>query len=167
VAERPPFVDATVFLGMHHQDPQIRRRSLGFFHGHYTQQVWMNFEQIGICDAVIWQQRREIQDAYYPFMDRLHSDMQIIREGHHTRELELALGHPELKRLRPEQALLAAQVLAREGALVSHDPELRRLPCLRSRQWDFTSAPPDAAFPADLQALYEASCAFVHASGEG
>ena len=166
MAERPSFVDATVFLGMHHQDPLIRQLSLRFFRGHYSHQVSMNFEQVGICDAVIWQQRREVQDAYYPFMDRLHSDMQIMREGYHTRELEHALGHPELKILRPEQALLAAQVLAREGMLVTHDPALCRLPCLRSQRWDFASAQPDATFPADLQALYETSCAFVHAPGE-
>jgi hypothetical protein len=94
--------------------------------------------------------------------------MQIMREGYHTRELELALGHPELKILRPEQALLAAQVLAREGVLVTHDPALRRLPCLRSQRWrwDVASVQPDATFPADLQALYETSCAFVYAPGE-
>jgi len=166
MSERPSFVDATVFLGMHHKDPLIRQHSLRFFRSHYGHQVSMNFEQVGICDAVIWQQRREVQDAYYPFMDRLHSDMQIMREGYQTRELEHALGHPELKILRPEQALLAAQVLAREGVLVTHDPALRRLPCLRSQRWDFASAQPDATFPADLQALYETSCAFVHTPGE-
>jgi hypothetical protein len=126
----------------------------------------MNFEQVGICDAVIWRQRREVQDAYYPFMDRLHSDMQIVREGYQMRELDLALGHPELKSLRPEQALLAAQVIAREGVLATHDPALHRLPCLRSRTWDFASAHQDAVFPEDLQALYEMSRAFVHAPGE-
>ena len=166
MGERAPFVDATVFLGMHHRDPVIRQHSLGFFRGHYSHQVWMNFEQVGICDAVIWRQRREVQDAYYPFMDRLHSDMQIMREGYHMRELDLALGHPELKSLRPEQALLAAQVMAREGVLVTHDPVLQRLPCLRSQRWNFASADPDAAFPEDLQALYETSCAFVHTPGE-
>lgn len=166
MAERTPFVDASVFLGMHHQDPLLRRHSLGFFRGHYRHQVWMNFEQVGICDAVIWRQPREVQDVYYPFMDRLHSDMQIVREGYQMRELDLALGHPELQSLRPEQALLAAQVMSRQEVLATHDPALHRLPCLRSHLWDFASAHPDAAFPADLQALYETSCAFVHAPGE-
>jgi hypothetical protein len=166
VAERTSFVDASVFLGMHHRDPDIRRCSLGFFRGHYHHRVWMNFEQIGICDAIIWRQRRTVQDAYYPFMDRLHSDMQIVREGYQMQELELALGHPELKILRPEQALLAAQVIACDGVLVTHDPVLHRVPCLSSRLWNFTSARPAPGFPADLQALYEASCVFVHAPGE-
>lgn len=160
------FVDASVFLGMHHQDDVIRQRSLGFFRSYFADQVRMNFEQVGICDAVIWRQSREVQDLYYPFMDRLHSDMQIVREGYSTRELNLAAGHRELQGLRPEQALLAAQVLAHEGVLATHDPALRRLPCVQSQLWDFASSPSHAAFPPELQALYETSRAFVHAARE-
>lgn len=160
--DRPAFVDATVFLGMHHRDEPVRRRSLEFFRSYYARKVWMNFEQIGICDAVIWRQRREIQDLYYPFMDRLHSDMQIVREGYRRRELEIALAHPDLRSLRPEQALLAAQVLDRDGVLVTHDAALQHVPCVRSQLWDFESSAPDAVFPAELEALYETSCAFVY-----
>jgi len=166
VRDPVPFVDATVFLGMHHQDRVIRRRSLEFFRGSYAREVRMSFEQIGICDAVIWRQRREIQDRYYPFMDRLHSEMPIARGGYSARELTLAVGHPELQELQPEQALQAAQVLARGGVLVTHDPALRALPCLQSRLWDFGVPRPPAAFPPELQALYETSCVFVHAASE-
>jgi len=166
MSERIPIVDATVFLGMHHRDEQIRRRSLGFFAAHFAGRVRMSFEQVGICDAVIWQERREIQDLYYPFMDRLHSDMQIVREGYGAHELHLTLGHPRLRELRPEQGLLAAQVLASGGVLVTHDPALRELRCVQPRLWDFSAADPDAAFPPELQALYERSRAFVHGAGE-
>jgi uncharacterized protein DUF6190 len=164
--EPAPFVDASVFLGMHHQDDLIRQRSLGFFRSYFTAPVRMNLEQVGMCDAVIWRESREVQDLYYPFMDRLQSDMQIVREGYSTRELDLAVGHRELQGLRPEQALLAAQVLTREGALVTHDPVLRRLRCLQSHLWGFESARADAGFPPKLQALYETSCAFVYAAPE-
>lgn len=166
MAEPTAIVDATVFLGMHDQDEVLRQRSLGFFRSSFARQVWMNFEQVGICDAVIWRQSREVQDLYYPFMDRLHSDMQIVREGYSTRELDLAVSHPDLQGLRPEQALLAAQVLARRAALVTHDPVLRRLPCLQSQLWDFASADPRAAFPPELEALYETSRVFVHVALE-
>jgi hypothetical protein len=159
------FLDATVFLGMHHRDDQLRQRSLGFFRTCYGRRAWMNYEQIGICDAVIWRQHREIQDLYYPFMDRLHSDMQIVREGYQRIELDLALGHPELEHLLSEQALLAAQILARDAVLATHDPALHGLACMRSRLWDFTAADHKVAFPAELQALYETSCAFVHTTG--
>ena len=166
--EPVPIADATVFLGMHHRDPELRRRSLDFFRGHFDRRVRMSFEQIGICDAVIWQQPREIQDLYYPFMDRLHSDMEIVRGGYSARELALAAQHPELHGLAPEQALLAAQVLAEGGALATHDPELLRLSCVRSRLWDWGPAPsrPPAAFPPALEALYEASRGFVHGGQE-
>jgi hypothetical protein len=163
--DRVPVVDATVFLGMHHKDEVIRQRSLGFFRSHYSDHVWMNYEQVGVCDAVIWRQDRAVQDQYYPFMDRLHSEMQIVRGGYRVEELDLALGHPELKSLRPEQALLAAQALARATVLVTHDPDLRAVPCMRPRLWDFPPAPASAQFPAELQALYERSRVFVHSGG--
>jgi hypothetical protein len=71
--ERTIFVDASVFLGMHHRDESVRNHSLWFFRHQYAAAVKMNYEQVGICDAVIWQESREVQDLYYPFMDRLHT----------------------------------------------------------------------------------------------
>jgi predicted nucleic acid-binding protein len=162
MVEGAPFIDAGVFLGMHHEDELTRRRSLAFFRGHVDAEARMNFEQIGICDAIIWQKSRKVQDLYYPFMDRLHSDMRILREGYTFREIDLALSHHELKGLLPEQALLAAQVLHRGVALFTHDPALRRLPCLRSHLGDFEALDPRAAFPPELEALYEPSRSFVH-----
>lgn len=161
-----PTVDATVFLGMHHRDDELRRRSLGLFCSFFTRKVRMNYEQVGICDAVIWQQSREVQDLYYPFMDRLHTDMKILREGYDRAALELALGHPELQQVRPEQALQAAEVMASGGVLATHDPVLQRLACLRHHLWDFSAAPAQAAFPAELQALYETSQIFIHGARE-
>jgi len=160
--EDAPFIDAGVFLGMHHEDDRIRKRSLAFFRSHFARQVRMNFEQIGICDAIVWRQSRQAQDLYYPFMDRLHSEMRILREGYAFREINLALDRRELRGLRPEQALLAGQALHREGVLFTHDPALRGLACLRSRLGNFDALDPRAAFPPDLQALYESSRSFIH-----
>lgn len=171
MASRPksganPTVDATVFLGMHHRDAVLRQRSLGLFCSLFSAAVRMNYEQVGICDAVIWQQSRQVQDLYYPFMDRLHTDMQIQREGYERAALELALGHPELQALRPEQALQAAEVMARGGALATHDPELQRLACLRGHLWEFPASAAPAVFPGELQALYETSQIFIHGARE-
>jgi hypothetical protein len=156
------FVDASVFLGMHHQNDRIRQRSLAFFRDRFTHQVRMSFEQIGICDAVIWRQSRSIQDLYYPFMDRLHSEMCILRAGYEIGEIKPALRHPELQGLRPEQILLAGQVLHSQGTLATHDAALRRLGCLQARLWDFEQSLSATEFPSELQALYEASRVFVH-----
>lgn len=162
MAEVAPFIDASVFLGMHHKDETIRRRSLAFFHGHYRARARMNFEQVGICDAIIWHQPRAVQDLYYPFMDLLHSDMQILREGYTFADLQRALDDRALRHLRPEQALLVAQVLlSREGRLYTHDTALLKLPCLEAQLGNFDDLPALGAFPPELQDLYQASRAFI------
>lgn len=162
MAEVVPFIDASVFLGMHHADELIRQRSLAFFRSHFERRARMNFEQVGICDAIIWRQPRRVQDLYYPFMDLLHSDMQILREGYAFAELELAGSDRQLRELRPAQALLAAQVLLNAaGTLFTHDPALLALPCLASRLGDFDGLGQTGAFPTELQGLYQASRAFI------
>ncbi|HDR9277415.1 TPA: hypothetical protein QDB24_005555 [Burkholderia vietnamiensis] len=161
---RPPlFIDASFFLGMHDGNEFRRLKSLSYFSRNLSAQPRMNYEQIGICDAVIWTQRREVQDLYYPFMDRLHTDMAIQRSGYTYHEIDTALSDPELRSLTPERALLAAQVLHSQGSLATHDPVLLKLDCLRGRIW---IAPADddspVSFPPELQALYDASRAFIH-----
>lgn len=158
------FIDAGAFLGMHNGDAEIRERCLAFFRQRLaSDRVRMNYEQIGICDAVIWRLSREVQDAYYPFMDRLHTDMAIQRMGYDFDDLHMALS-PELHGLRPEQALLAAQTMRSDSWLFTHDPALCRLAGLRGRL--FEPAVPrsaEAAFPGPLQPLYETSRCFVYA----
>jgi len=162
MSEAVPFIDATVFLGMHHEDSLIRQRSLAFFRSHFESRARINYEQVGICDAIIWRQARAVQDVYYPFMDVLHSDMQILREGYAFREINLAINDRQLLELRPEQALLAAQILLRKDAvLFTHDARLRELPCLQGYLGDFDSLGMDSSFPSDLQSLYEASRALI------
>jgi Family of unknown function (DUF6190) len=162
VIDRLVFVDATVFLGMHHRNAVLRSLSVAFFVRLFHRRVSMNYEQVGICDAVIWKQRREVQDLYYPFMDRLHSEMTIVRNGYTWADLERAVCLPELRTLSPEQALLVAQVLHADGRLASHDPTLHALGCLEDRHWSFELGDGAAVFPGELQPLYEISGAFVH-----
>lgn len=160
------FIDASFFLGMHDGDEARRLRSLGYFTGNLSARPRMNYEQIGICDAVIWTKDRVVQDLYYPFMDRLHSDMPILRSGYSYDEINLALSHPELKRLPPEQAIQAAQVIHNRGKLATHDPVLLGLDCLHGRLWSPVDDGRPATFTEELQTLYVASRAFVHNPGE-
>jgi hypothetical protein len=152
-----PYIDATVFMGMHHADERVRQLSLGFFRSQAQRPVSMNFEQIGICDAVVWRQTRAVQDAYYPFMDLLHSEMPMQRSGYNDRVLQLASTEPALRGLRTDRALLAAQVLCSEGALLTHDPALLQLQCLQPFLRSFDSFDPNVRFNARLEALYELS----------
>ncbi len=163
---RPLFIDASFFLSMHAANETHRRRSVTYFAGSLSARPRMNFEQIGICDAVIWKESRHVQDLYYPFMDRLHTDMAIDRGGYGYDDIEAALSHPELKDLTPERAFLVGQVLRNDGRLASHDPVLLPLDCLRGRHWDEDEREQVATFPGELQTLYEASRAFVHGNGE-
>lgn len=157
------FIDATVFLGMHHRDERTRNCSLSFFQSHFTSDhVRMNYEQIGICDAIIWQQSRKLQDIYYPFMDLLHTEMKIHRVGYKVNEVKWCVEQPALCNLLPEQALLVAQVVLQGGLLMTHDPILRQLPVLASHLLDLDQSDSPSSFPSELQALYEASRLFVH-----
>jgi hypothetical protein len=73
------FIDATTFLGMNALNDRLRCTNINFFAGRYHQQVNMALEQVGLCDDVIWQYSRHEQDLYYPFMDCLHTEMDIQR----------------------------------------------------------------------------------------
>lgn len=161
MAERIPHIDATVFMGMHHESEAIRQLSLGFFRSQLQRPVRMNFEQIGICDAVVWRQAREVQDSYYPFMDVLHSQMPIQRGGYSGRELTLASTEPQLRGMRTDRALLAAQVLCSESPLMTHDSTLRALPCLQPFLMSLEGIDAQASFGARLEDLYALSRCLV------
>lgn len=166
MSDIPLFIDASFFLGMHDGDETRRLQSLAYFTRNLSGKPRMNYEQIGICDAVIWTKRRVVQDLYYPFMDRLHSDMAILRSGYTYDEIHLALSHPELNKLPPEQAIQAAQVLHNQGELATHDPVLLGLDCLHRRLWRPVDDGRPATFTEELQALYVASQVFVHNPSE-
>ena len=159
MVERIPLIDATVFMGMHHEDPHLRARTLAFFTERYDGQVRMNFSQIGLCDAIIWKKDRALQDVYYPFMDVLHSDMDILRVGYSEAVLDRAANDPALTMLSPVQRLQAAQVLESESPFYTHDPDYARCEVLRPFLARFDDAPSTRGFPTALQALYQASLA--------
>ncbi|KPX02698.1 DUF6190 family protein [Pseudomonas savastanoi] len=156
-----PMIDATVFMGMHHADPGVREKSLGLFSRFYESSVQMNFAQIGICDAIIWKKSRALQDVYYPFMDVLHTDMAIQRQGCSEHILQRAATDTLLKGLPVEKKLLAAQVLEQEAPFYTHDPELLRLHVLQPFLQPFESPVRQPAFPEMLQRLYDQSSAMV------
>lgn len=152
-----PVIDATVFMGMHHSDPQVRAKSLGFFSAFYSRQVSMSFGQIGICDAIIWKKSRHLQDVYYPFMDVLHTDMNIQRQGYCNKVLKLACLEPDWAHLSVEKKLLAAHVLEYQRPLFTHDDSLRELSLLKPFLKAFPASVSSPVFPEKLQGLYEQS----------
>ncbi len=159
--EEAPMIDATVFMGMHHQNADIRAKSLGFFTRRYDSQVRMSFSQVGVCDAIIWKKPRALQDVYYPFMDVLHSDMKILRAGYSDAALTRAASSPELAGLPAEKRLQAAQVLEADCLFYTHDRDYQNCAALKPHLAAFDAASAANVFPEGLQRLYDASLDLV------
>ncbi len=161
------FVDAALFLGMHSADDALRIRSKNFFVNHLDCDLSRNgslcisLEQVGLCDDVIWRHARAEQDAYYPFMDCLHTHMQMQRLPVNAADVECALHDSTLSGFdMPERLMLAKVILARGQLYTLRGLLLAAAPALP------IFLPPDSveqAFPAPLEAQYQTSlCLRLH-----
>lgn len=148
------FVDADVFMGMHHEDDAVRRSCKAFFVRHLNDGVTMSLEQVGRCDDLVWCRPRALQDAYYPFMDRLHTDMAIDRVGYTEQDTDRAWRDPALRGFPSQRRLTLGQVLSRGGTLWTIGPEAARgdLPVRTVPAQDA-----EAVFPDPLERLYQDS----------
>ncbi|MFF4713425.1 DUF6190 family protein [Streptomyces eurythermus] len=159
--DREVFVDAALFLGMHSQDDGLRVACKAFFVERLDTRVVMNLEQVGRCDDVIWSYSRELQDLYYPFMDQLHTVMDISREGYDRADVTVALSGSALPgRLPFTDRLLIAMVVNRKGLLHTVGPRgaaFGGLPVHAVAPWP--AGVPEPAFPEPLERLYRASLA--------
>ncbi|MFJ2739936.1 DUF6190 family protein [Streptomyces sp. NPDC087440] len=125
---RDVYVDASLFMGMHSKDPDVRTACARFFAEHLRTPVLMTYEEVGRCDDVVWGRGREEQDAYYPFMDVLHSLMPIRRRAYTAQDREtLALLPSVASDLAPREQMLLASVRATGGELVTVNPRLLAL----------------------------------------
>ncbi|MEU5218660.1 DUF6190 family protein [Streptomyces sp. NPDC020807] len=158
------FIDAALFLGMHSADESVRLAAKAFFVQRLDGRVVMSLEQVGRCDDVIWGYSRELQDAYYPFMDVLHTVMEISREPYDPADVRLALDDSADSavpaHLTFTDRLVLGQVINRKGLLHTVRPRAAAFPGLPVRG---VPAPPvgepEPAFPEPLERLYTASLA--------
>ncbi|MFE9423863.1 DUF6190 family protein [Kitasatospora sp. NPDC006697] len=150
----PEFVDAALFLGMNSADERIRIACKSYFAARLTGRVTMSLEQVGRCDDLVWRFPREVQDAYYPFMDVLHTDMEIDRVPYDAEDLRLGLAGPSA--LPMHERLLLAMVRNRRGRLRTVSPRL-----LGGTEEQVAAPPagPELAFPEPLESLYQQSLA--------
>lgn len=149
-----PLIDASVFMGMHAREESTRRACVSFMAERFKNGVVISWEQIGRCDDIVWSYAREVQDAYYPFMDVLHSTMSVVRQPYEAGDVELALRDRSLAGLPLHEALAVAMACNRDAPLVTISPRLherRGLPVRRP------SGMPDATFPEPVAALYAES----------
>ncbi len=155
-----PFVDATVFLGMHSTDSALRRACKYVFTQRFADRILMSLEEVGRCDDIVWRFSRETQDSYYPFMDQLHTEIDFVRIGYSTEDVDRAQRSPELAGLPVSERLLLGMVRNRGGALYSLNPRLLDRPDLPVRAPD--PPPPgadDVTFHPALERLYQTSLA--------
>ncbi|MGH3980297.1 MAG: DUF6190 family protein [Pseudonocardiaceae bacterium] len=149
-------VDAAAFLGMHAVDEATRRACKTFFARRLHNEVLMSLEHVGWCDDVVWGHARSVQDAYYPFMDTLHTEMALCRLGYDEADLQAALGTPALQDLPIRARLLMGMVLRRDAVLHTAHPHL-------AARGDLPVVPVAPAgeqpFPEHLEQLYRASLA--------
>jgi predicted nucleic acid-binding protein len=112
------FIDATVFLAMHSADESIRIAAKNFFVEHFDKPLSMTLEDVGKCDDVIWQYGREEQDLYYPFMDRLHTVMNIQRVPYTLEAIEWMRADDQLS---VQQRLLLSMAAQKKANVVTAD----------------------------------------------
>jgi uncharacterized protein DUF6190 len=117
--------------------------------------TWMSLEQVGWCDDVVWQYPRVVQDAYYPFLDTLHTTMPIRRVGYDEQDVAAALS-PALKDLPMRERLLVGIVLHYDAVLYTVNPRLRNRTDL-----PVAAVPPadEVPFLGGLEQLYQTSLA--------
>ncbi len=114
----------------------------------------MSLENIGECDNFVWQFDRKTQDEYYPFMDRLHTIMNIKRVEYGNGDLK-SFEKMNFPQLSAKQRLTLSMVVSKKGKLYTLDDKLLGL-CL-----DFVEAVRvcnhEMKFPAYLENYYKKS----------
>jgi hypothetical protein len=152
------YIDYSVFLGMNALAEPARLACKAFLADRFESRLWMTWDHVGRCDDIIWSYSRRLQDLYYPFMDVLHSQRCLQREGYQDSSLRLAVSDPRLQPLPVLHRLLVAQALERGAVVYTIDRALldlaagsglpiRAVPdCERERE-----------FPSPMEQLYRAS----------
>ncbi|MDZ8237252.1 MAG: DUF6190 family protein [Nostoc sp. ChiQUE01a] len=147
-------IDSSLFLGMHSIDERTRIVCKNYFIERLQTTISMSLEHVGGCDNIIWLYPRELQDVYYPFMDTLHTIMNIKRLPYDENDIIIALTDSELQALSMYDKLLMGfaknrkklvytvnKKLLNSGNLPIHNPQLSE----------------EKSFPESLEKLYQVS----------
>ncbi len=150
------FIDASAFLSMHSSNKVQSQNAASFFAALFYHKIYMSLEQVGLCDDIIWAFPRKQQDEYYPFMDRLHSDMKIVRIPYDFQDVERAQQDETLGVFSPMQAMVLSQVMNHHGCLYSANEELLNNKAIKNIVRPLPDSI-DQTFNAPLQNYYEKS----------
>lgn len=163
---RKIFIDASLFMGMHSSDKKTRNLSISIMSKKFPKCIYMNLEQVGMCDEYVWHYSRNIQDDYYPFMDVLHSEMDINRIGYCRNDIARFNQDKRLSRnnLSLQSALLVAQTINNDAVLYTHDKNILSLEYFREYLGFFPSEQYDKQnikFSPKLDLLYDKSRSLI------
>lgn len=151
---RSELIHSSLFLGMHSTNEKTRVSCKNYFVERLSTQVGMSLEHIGGCDHVIWLYPRELQDAYYPFMDNLHTMMEMSRLPYSEDVIRFALEDSQISVLPMYDQLLVALAKIRKATIYTVNKELLN-------QSIFPVCSPELSeeksFPDFLESLYQTS----------
>ena len=138
---------------MHSTDKKTRIACKNYFVSRLDDPVGMSLEQVGKCDDIIWKNyTNEEQAKYYPFMDNLHTIMNIQRVGYNEKDIHQASTNPDLQDLSITDRLTVGMAIARGAQLYSVN--------LKSVGQDYVHSPEagkELSFPRALEELYQQS----------
>lgn len=152
------YIDASLFLGMHRFDEKTRILCKNFFVERLKSDkpLTINLEQVGKCDDDIWKFSREAQDAYYPFMDYLHTVLNIQRVPFSSCDIHEATTNKQLQNLIFSDRLTLGMVILKEGMLFTINTllfEQKNLPVCYPKSNENN----ELFFPPVLEKLYQKS----------
>ena len=120
------YVDASSFLGMHHVEDKVRIACKNFFVKKLEQNasIGLSLEQMGKCTDIIWHCSEEEQKQYYPFMDKLNTELKIVQMNYTEKDIHTSETNNKLKDLRIIDRLKIGMVINRGGNLITINPFL-------------------------------------------
>ena len=152
------FIDATVFLGMHSKNESVRIACKNFFIQRFKKPIFMSLENVGFCDDVVWQYDSSVQNAYYPFLDLIHTIVNIKRISYDKKDFDILRYKTIPSNLNFSQKLTLSMVLSRKGTLFTFDKDLLKLNLKTIR------TPPkqnkELVFPDPIEKIYQKSLLF-------
>ena len=113
----------------------------------------MSLEQVGICDNRIWRFPRQKQDDYYPFMDTIHTLVELKRLEYNKKDFLKA--EKQSSRLTFTEKLTLRMVLSRKGILYTINPKLLSLKLFFIKSLNVENK--ELSFTPNLETLYKRS----------
>lgn len=150
------YVDASVFLGIHNIDDKIRIACKNYFVQKLknNETIGMSFEQMGKCTDIIWHCSELEQGKYYPFMDKLNTELKIRQSSYNEKDIQMSETNHILKDLRIIDRLKIGMVINRGGVIYTVNPYLLTRKGLPIKTPEYGK---ELSFPTDLEKLYQTS----------